>query len=209
MSDVKTEGVVVARGDKSKDINNLFFFKHEFVFVFANNKHEDIKCELLPLVEQKLDTTKDKQRGTWLSDVNTEFFNMEKDDPKYVTLIQKAIFPAFDAMFAERLQNNAIKTITIAEVWYNRYYPGAWQEVHTHATGKFVFSGVYLLDVAEENPLLFFSQGAANTRFTDGTYRPDVQEGDIVLFPSELPHYVMPCTERRTTVAFNVTCEFY
>ncbi len=51
-----------------------YIFPSDFVFWRPVNEHNKIKKELLPLIYNNLNNTKDKQIDIWRCDVNTEFF---------------------------------------------------------------------------------------------------------------------------------------
>jgi hypothetical protein len=186
----------------------FFSFATDFVFVTRAKTHNEIKAELLPKIEASLPTTAGQHKGRWLCDVNTEFFSMVKNDTKYSRLIHTEVFPAVVDAMKQQTHFYKPATAEIVDIWYNRYSTAGTQEVHTHGT-EGTFSGVYVLEAAEESPLVFFSPQAANAAFLDGTFRPHLNEGDIVLFPNHLPHYVLPCTSVRTTISFNVLCTFF
>lgn len=186
-------------------------FYNEFVFKTRAINHASIKTALMGQIEASLPATEGNQRGRWFCELNTEFF-APPEVQKYMTLIMDELYPALDRMFAAMPHLNQPKASTVTRIWYNRYEPGNTQEVHSHAKGHHstpVVSGVYLLELNEPNPLVFFSQAAAANPLTNEAMPTnDALEGDILLFPSALPHYVLPCKARRTTVAFNVVCEF-
>lgn len=190
----------------------LKIFYNEFIYKTSAIHHERIKTSLLPKIESSLGSTKDNQVDKWFCDVNTEFFTKTPDTSKYIELITSEIYPAVDRMFSHMPQLNIPKTSSLTHIWYNRYESNNTQEVHSHAKGTStnpVISGVYILELNERNPLVFFSQLASSNRLINDAIRmDDAKEGDILLFPSAMPHYVLPCKTTRTTIAFNITCSF-
>jgi hypothetical protein len=112
-------------------------------------------------------------------------------------------------MFKE-VQNLRQPTIsTVHEIWYNQYDAtgDTGQEVHTHPESN--YSGVYFLELSEPNATVFYSQvTAVNKTANPSKETKFIEEGDILLFPSNLSHYVLPSKNQRTTIAFNINCGF-
>lgn len=78
--------------------------------------------------------------------------------------------------------------------WANVSEPGDQNASHAHQ-GPWALSGVFFVEGGSGDLVLEWSEG---------DYRVTPRPGDVVLFPSWLPHRVEPCTERRITVAFNL-----
>jgi hypothetical protein len=186
-----------------------YIFPVEFLVWGKNPFHQKHKEALLPAVRRMLNTTKDKQKGSWLCEVNTEFFDRAKGVAKYVDLITDAIYPALDAMFDEVPNLKKPTTSVVRDIWYNHYSAASQngQEVHTHT--ECAYSGVYFLDLSEPNKTVFFSHLASISGTTPSHKTTDfIEEGDILIFPSTLMHYVMPAERSRTTIAFNIECQY-
>ena len=190
-----------------------FIFPTEFVFWTKNPTHKTNKAQLLQKIAASLEYTKEKQTEHWLCDVNTGFFSYEDDVQKYMRLCTDSIYPALDQMFAEIPHIKTPRSSKITKIWYNHYGPNgvSGQEVHTHVGHGNSYSGIYLLSLLEPNTTVFYSHlascsmpGAINAAFQTRF----AQEGDILLFPSALMHYVLPAKTPRTTIAFNVECTY-
>lgn len=186
-----------------------YIFPSEFIFWSKNALHEKHKDALLPKIYANLEATKDKQKGIWLSEVNTEYFDRDTPIQKYMDLITDAIYPALDAMFKEIPNIRHPATSKVHNIWYNQYEPtgNSGQEVHTHPESD--YSGVYFLELVEKNTTMFYSHLASVGKTTNSLKETDfIEEGDILIFPSALMHYVLPPKKQRVTVAFNITCAF-
>ena len=102
--------------------------------------------------------------------------------------------------------------------WYNIHTSEMYQEVHDHAKGDEVLSGVYYLqfDKTLDQPTIFVN---SNRHFADllkykgidpTNYNQviDVQEGSLILFHPDTQHYVPRSTQKhdglRITLSFNV-----
>lgn len=185
-------------------------FLNDFVFWTPAVSHEAIKNDLLPKVQDRYALTKGSVENRWLCKVNTEMFH--QDHYKYRKLIEEGVYPALDKLFTELPFQNKPAASTVVDVWYNHYDIGFNQELHTHipyATNAQApnLSGVYYLELDEPNNTVFYSYDAVFAGFSQPAFRAtDIKEGDIVLFPSKLMHYVLPATASRTTIAFNIQC---
>ena len=113
-------------------------------------------------------------------------------------------------------------------VWFNRYERGEWQEEHAH-TGEHVFqfpssfSCIHFLkfDPEVHQPPVFtdpyeeirFSSFEMDSNRYTNRYSPNVREGDILMFPSYLRHYVPKGIDTpgnpRISIAFNIKVTKY
>ena len=110
--------------------------------------------------------------------------------------------------------------IDITKVWYNVYTDGEYQEEHDHFNGPFNqthFSCIHFLSFNSEEhyPPVFcdpISQlRSLSLEFESNDYRtkyiPEIEEGDLLMFPSYLNHFVLPCKKTnypRITISFNI-----
>ena len=107
-------------------------------------------------------------------------------------------------------QNN----LQLSELWINISPKDGFQEYHTHnAFGQsFILSGTLYIqsnnnsgDLMLKNPILNFTN-----IFPDCNVTPDIRipplEGTIVLFPSFLPHCVLPnlSSQKRISISWNI-----
>lgn len=124
--------------------------------------------------------------------------------------------------YIERLFDLNVK-VGIDNLWFNYYVNGEWQEIHSHATNSVfqypaTFSCIHFLrfDASVHTPPIFvdpyeplrnISLEMESNRYS-GRYIPKVQEGDLIMFPSYLQHYVPKCEPTlgnpRITIAFNI-----
>lgn len=110
--------------------------------------------------------------------------------------------------------------IVIPRIWYNVYTDGEYQEEHDHLSGPFAathFSCIHFLsfDPKSHNPPEFrdpLSQlRNLSIEFDSNNcgevYVPQVEEGDLLMFPSYLKHWV-PVSQKtdypRITLSFNI-----
>lgn len=129
----------------------------------------------------------------------------------YIECMRKVFDKEFDVSF-----NN---------MWYNVYTDGEYQEVHDHLGTLFQpshFSFIHFLCYDGDNhkppefrdPLsqLRTTSLELESNRCGEVYVPDVKEGDLLMFPSYLQHYVPPGKKTdypRITIAFNITMKQY
>lgn len=131
--------------------------------------------------------------------------------------LDNVVWNPIDQMFSQDFFNCMLPDSSeISELWFNVYKPGQSQEVHDHngfftsVDGKPVsssYSGIYILHSEESNKTVFYQQGPSPGAPVSGAinYRTDhITEGNVIIFPSNLLHYVLPCERPRTTIAFNI-----
>lgn len=124
--------------------------------------------------------------------------------------------PFLDAIFPH-VQNYISKYIHYVgpincQLWFNLYEETFFQEEHTHSEMDALISGVYYAKMPDRStPTVFSSNYKDLLRFCGyknelGEFSPKVDQGDLILFPPFVKHYVpqQSINEQRITVAFNI-----
>ncbi len=115
----------------------------------------------------------------------------------------------FDSIFDSRWSGNF-------EYWYSVYKNDEYQEWHDHMPST--LSAIHFLNFKEEHKAPMFEdplkglkslihQTGLNSKLAEpNRYTPDVEEGDIIIFPSYLQHAVPAAVydTHRVTIALNV-----
>tara|TARA_R100000353_G_scaffold105886_1_gene76298 strand:- start:72 stop:728 length:657 start_codon:yes stop_codon:yes gene_type:complete len=118
--------------------------------------------------------------------------------------------------------------IEIDEIWFNYYINGEYQEQHNHLNGSSeprikgvfpsTFSGVHFLCYDKEvhspltfkDPMVLLRSNSFEFRSHnyDEGHKPDISEGDLIMFPSYLEHEVKAGKPTpgnpRVTISFNL-----
>ncbi len=114
---------------------------------------------------------------------------------------------------------------TKVNFWYNLSLKGSYQEVHDHLGGPIPISYAAVhyvaFDKSEHISTVFYNplesilkslQPTTKDQFKPTDYKGfqkilDVEEGDIIIFPSYVPHSVMKQVSEklRVTIAFNIS----
>lgn len=184
---------------------NLYNFPHYFVYHNNVENHLKIKQSILPEIIQ--DFYDNKNQYT-IDNWNCEVFSTMKYDLPILSnnsVLEEMIWIHVDNALSNASLTSYPKTSKITSIWYNVYEPGMFQEPHTHVGSS--FSGIYLLELDGKNNTTFFNP--SNQKYFYTTYTPeDVYEGDILIFPSDLIHYVNPVKSKKISIAFNILINF-
>lgn len=88
------------------------------------------------------------------------------------------------------------------DFWYIQYEQGDYVKWHNHPLST--MSAVYYVDLPETKDVISFKS-------FDGehVYRPEVKEGDVLFFPSTMPHSTICTSEKgKTSINFNLKAGF-
>lgn len=201
------------------DIN---FFPSAYVFRCPVKNHESIKKELLPVLLEEYEWNKNNDDYAWsLDNPSGIVTNYKSCDRKYYSKkhYDEIVWNSMDALIDFLYVKNQVycplpispKNSVLQNIWWNVYDPDAYAIVHNHGYGD--ISGIYILELNEPNTTTFIANdvhpyGRANLYDRTTKELTYAKEGDVLLFPSSLLHYVHPAKKRRVTVAFNISSEF-
>jgi Putative 2OG-Fe(II) oxygenase len=177
-------------------------------------KNQVLKELLLPkILQYRKDYKIDKPSG-WITDkVYTTF---EQENLNYQMFIQpNEVRTRYEKHFSQVFGKGTEFIFTSA--WFNYYENGEYQEEHDHMGLSFNnpdahFSAIHFLQFDSERhvPVTFIdSLSKLNRRYTNFyVYNPQIEEGDLLIFPAHLSHRVRPSQPTpdypRITVAFNL-----
>ena len=180
----------------------------QFYYHGEVEKHQELKDKLLSeLTDDKLSQPKE-----WNCSVQSSF---ETENNFSWDYFYECIKPNLIDMH-QQLNGNPLHQFKMTEAWLNKYERGDSQEVHTHiGADNCTFSCSYFAQYAlNDARFLFYDPDQTKhlgefTKHYSGvvnTWFPDVQEGDIIIFPSWLHHQVEP--HRSDTTRITVSANF-
>ena len=179
----------------------------QFYYHGEVENHQQLKDKLLSeLTDDKLSQPKE-----WNCSVQSSF---ETDNNFSWDYFYECIKPNLIDMH-QQLNGNPLHQFKMTEAWLNKYERGDSQEVHTHIGGDdCTFSLAYFAQYAENDAKFIFYDpdqtkhlGNYSKHYsTVNTWFPDVQEGDIIIFPSWLHHQVD--VQRSDTTRITVSANF-
>ena len=180
----------------------------QFYYHGEVENHLELKDKLLSeLTDDKLSQPKE-----WNCSVQSSFETQNNFSWDY---FYECIKPNLLDMH-QQLKGNPLHQFTMTEAWLNKYGRGDSQEVHTHiGADNCTFSCSYFAQYAlNDARFLFYDPDQTKhlgefTKHYSGvvnTWFPDVQEGDIIIFPSWIHHQVEP--HRSDTTRITVSANF-
>lgn len=179
-------------------------FPGPFIFYKEIDNHQEIKKKYLPIILEDIKLNKHKyKRKDWNCDVYTSLGH--KIDFLFDDMItDNVIWKPFDECISNVHLTKTPYESKICDLWYNYYTEGFFQECHVHEFSS--FSGIYILSLDEVNTTSFYNK---SQHYSSGTYTTkSMKEGTVIIFPSDLVHYVNPVKKDRTTISFNIQTTF-
>ena len=215
------------------EADNMVVWPAPFLYWTEVEGHQELKDKILPKIKEE--SLKEKYHTVpgkvhrrlnlapqvWDCEVITNYF----DPYDYKEFLLENLTSTIVENVLKKFYNDPNCPVPIKpkkhilkDIWFNFYQPGYWQEAHTHDGS--VYSGIYILELNEENTTKFFNYGtttysyarSAKTKF--GSFAnvnydtKHIKEGNVLLFPSELVHAVEAATQERATISFNIKCEW-
>jgi len=205
--------------DKTFALFSVPIFQHNL----KNNN--ELKEQLLPPMLENSEITNSPPKSWCTSKANTSF---DKIDINNKILCGNAnLDKAHNQTLREVFQQNSAQlSWQITDRWYNIYIKDEYQEYHHHvgfAKKRSDLSFVHFLNydsnlhgkIIFQDPLIIARSSCVDSIF-DGctdTFIPEVEEGDMLIFPSYLMHCVKPSNIStpdypRVTISGNVKCQY-
>ena len=105
--------------------------------------------------------------------------------------------------YIDKVVGDIFNEIKVTKWWYNINPKGTWNAPHSH-TGSDLALVLYLTDT--DNLLTFINPFCQRKLNEVSGYAPKTQKGDILMFPADLMHYVMPNPreEDRISISMNL-----
>ena len=176
-----------------------------FYLTFPYEKHLETKEQILQLISEQPPLV--YGGGNQILNLDWE---IRKDwNRPWVQLFR----PNFELALNQAAQLNGYPNVLINELWFQQYKKGNEHGWHAHGHN---FTGVYYLDFPEDaptteliNPYLTVLDNLSKVDENE-LIVPDVNEGDILIFPSFVVHRA-PVVEKdinKSIVSFNIDFEF-
>jgi hypothetical protein len=171
---------------------------------------EALKQRFLPDMLQRYQDNKFEKPKFWTTDrIHTSFGTKDSKEHIIVSMPDEYI------RFLREIIPPSKYTV---QLWHNMYWTGQeYQEIHHHVPCHLSLIHFLSFDSAEHKPPVFYDparlvkascrhDGVPEDYWLDKATIP-VEEGDVIIFPSYLEHYVPPgiYNKPRVTVSMNVT----
>jgi hypothetical protein len=192
------------------------------IHIFQTNIRENpiIQDELLPKIESLYQKRSSLIPDGWETDKLHTSFDLNSINGNLFAENSKAT--QYYIEYVSRFFDKPSK-LEIIDIWYNYYVDGEYQEIHNHVSGNIFqkdshFSCIHYLKFNSEihlpttflDPLesLRHHSLEMESNHYGPKYHPGVREGDLIMFPSYLDHFVRKSqptpNDPRITVAFNL-----
>ena len=133
-----------------------------------------------------------------VSDVYTDFFASKNYLPDVIEILQEEL--------ADLYLLAGFRNPIISQVWMQQYTKGCFMTPHNH--GMTGFSAIYYIkfDPEEHEATRFISPVSDFVNGDNHEFRPEVNKGTLIFFPSMLMHYVRPnqSDKPRAILSFNI-----
>jgi hypothetical protein len=159
------------------------------VYVSHVEKHHELKPQILNSIKNFGEFS---YRSPDNSISNTDWHLSPQMFRQYRDIINQPIAQHLEAV---RIANN-YTAYSIGSCWFQQYKMGDYHDWHTH--GECMFANVYYVELPEGSPKTTFLHNGEE-------FSIDVQEGDILTFPSYLVHRSPPnqIDSLKTVISFN------
>lgn len=132
----------------------------------------------------------------------TDYFEYAKGTPPYIEEFCSILSEELDLL----LKVSECSRLDIRNLWGQRYTKGNYMPSHNH--GALGYSAVLYVDFnKKEHPPIRFLSSTNDVYGTMQEFTPEIEEGNIFIFPSHLFHDVAHCKsdKQRTIYSFNFT----
>ena len=154
---------------------------------------------------EKIEISKADYQPTFLSGVKSNYSHQPQVHPNTYDYLASIIDKNLS-------QTGNYKNPSIMNVWRNLYNNTDTQEVHIHANSQWSF---IIYETVEKSRTVFLNPAwklvealyGDNVKEFPVSWRPKVDPGTIIIFPSMLEHYVL-AGNSGTTIAGNIHLEY-
>ncbi len=171
---------------------------------------EALKQRFLPDMLQRYKHNQHEKPKFWTTDrIHTSFGAKDSKEHAFASMPEEYVQFVCDVIPPSRYS---------VQLWHNMYWMGQeYQEMHHHMPCHLSIIHFLLFDKAEHKPPVFYDparliKASCRQEGVPKDYWQEsdtivVEEGDVLIFPSYLEHYVPPgnYTKPRVTVSMNVT----
>jgi hypothetical protein len=196
-------------------MSHLHLFPSRFVYTETLDNHQVIKDLIFPIIKAHAPgCANNADNGDYYEKTgHICSFNMPGNEFLATILescgiLDSMIWQPFDRLLSqpELKLSKFPKSRSLGDIWYNVHEPNSMHERHTHLAAGASFCGIYILELKEENTTSFHQEGCEPMASVYTTEH--LPEGSLILFPSDLLHEVGKNKSFRSSIAFDINCEF-
>ena len=169
----------------------------------------ELKAQYLPEILKRYEAKQYQRPGDWKTDRIHTSYSAPGDEHAILSMPEAY----------QRLIHSVVPAAKFrVQLWHNVYWKEEeYQEIHHHVPCHLSFIHFLAFDKNEHKPPIFYDpariakahcrHAALPQEFWQDRVVLDVEEGDVVIFPSYVEHYIPPGIYRspRVTVSMNLT----
>lgn len=169
------------------------------IYKFKLESHKEIKEKYLDKIIESYDSKLYNIPSGWETNrIHTSF-----DQEQIIKDLPLEYYKIFDKIFDHPWKGTF-------SCWHNVIKNGEYQETHHHLPAY--YSAIHFLkfDHFEHlSPVFYDPNRLVNHQYTSQKFSPEIEEGDVIIFPSYLEHFVPGKNYKthRVTVSFNLTLD--
>lgn len=182
------------------------------------NDNDYLKELLVPEIEKAIPELLDPPKH-WVTNNLRTSFEGEPKGKEVLTKENNSILTDYYTTAITELFDKEVSWEIVDDIWYNYYEKDSYQELHEHIANSFQkihFSCIHYLSYDKEvHTAAEFQDPISAIRahsltldrdFVGDFYVPQVEQGDLIMFPAYLPHRIIPqkvSSIPRITFSFN------
>tara|TARA_B100000287_G_C20302927_1_gene650634 strand:- start:61 stop:633 length:573 start_codon:yes stop_codon:yes gene_type:complete len=155
------------------------------------DNHEEMKSQVLSLIDNSSDGSLEEVNENYNNKISKlDWQNNADFERPWV----KLILPSLIKKLGEMAYSIGYHSVFIKALWYQQYTKDSIHDWHVHSEN---YTGVYYLE---------YPEGAPPTKlFGNELTVPNVNEGDVVMFPAMTPHQapMIKNDVRKTIISYN------
>ncbi len=171
-------------------------------YICTLSEHHTLKSKLLELLD-KTDSKSSVQhfetisKSDWYNNQNGNYFKkhfLESESENYYKILDPYIKYIIQNVLPDKNKDNFF----VSQAWFHQYKKMNYYFYHDHPGVRWAV--VYYLELPIDGPKTEFET------LSGKPFSPNVQEGDILVFPGWIKHRSPPnkSLERKTIIAFNL-----
>jgi|TARA_R110000772_G_scaffold268291_1_gene394702 hypothetical protein len=161
-----------------------------FILIQKIKEYQNIKDSLLMLIDKMPDKKTDTEREKI---TKSDWYIPKEHVREYGELFLKIIKPYNDNI--KKFYN--AKELFLKNYWYQQYTDTDHHDWHVHASC--LLSNVFYIELKNKNSTLFYNN------LTKQKYSYNLEEGDLITFPSSMIHKSKKNSkERKTIISYNL-----
>tara|TARA_Y100000004_G_scaffold11023_1_gene11980 strand:+ start:238 stop:786 length:549 start_codon:yes stop_codon:yes gene_type:complete len=170
----------------------MILHKHNSNIIrFPVSEHKDFKNDFLREIENSPGEKRVNGLGELISE--TDYQNCDDLSREYV----KLFFDVFNPYIRKLIDTVNSNSLDVKHIWYQKYIKNDIHTWHVHA--DCMFAGVYFLDMPNSK-----SKTELYDIYNKKIIDYQAKEGDLIIFPSFIPHRSNYTPSRKTVISFNI-----